>query len=108
MSTPGPAAAASTGRISQTIESVSKVVAPLTVVTALLTYIGWARARAFYGYFGLTPSLVSFSPQDFLLRSADVGFGGILLLSLAYSIILVIDQATSVERTVRLYLNVAL
>jgi hypothetical protein len=74
------------------IESTSAVVAPLTLLTALLFYIGWIRTRTFYGYFGLSPSLVGFSPQDYVLRSAEISFGAVLLLVLAGVILLGLDR----------------
>lgn len=77
----------------QIVESVSTVVAPLAFVTAMLGYIGWIRTRAFYSYFGLSPSLVSLSPQDYVLRSADVGFGAVLLLTLAGAVLLGLDRS---------------
>ncbi len=76
----------------QIVESVSTVVAPLALVTAGLGYIGWIRTREFYGYFGLSPSLFSYSPQDYVLRSAPVGFGAILLLGLAGAVLLGLDR----------------
>jgi hypothetical protein len=75
----------------QIVESVAAVVAPLTVVTALLGYVGWVRSREYFGYFGLSSALVSSSPQDYILRSADVSFGSILLLTLAGVILLMLD-----------------
>jgi hypothetical protein len=75
-------------------QSVASVVAPLTVIGALLTYAGWVRTRAYYGYFGLSSSIVSFSPQDYLFQSAGVGFGGLLLVALATAILLILDGIT--------------
>jgi hypothetical protein len=75
----------------QAVELISTVVAPLALVTAILGYIGWIRTRAFYGYFGLSSSLISFSPQDYVLRSAEVSFGAILLLTLAGAVLLGLD-----------------
>jgi hypothetical protein len=74
------------------LESISPVMGALTLVTAILGYIGWIRSRAFYSYFGVTPSLISFSPQDYVLRSADVSFGGALLLALAGAALLILDR----------------
>jgi hypothetical protein len=44
------------------------------VVTALSFYFGWARLDAEASYFGLDPSVLGLSTQDYLLRSADVLF----------------------------------
>jgi hypothetical protein len=76
----------------RSFESITPIMGSLTLVTALLGYIGWIRTRSFYSYFGLSPSLVSFSPQDYVLRSADVSFGGALLLALAGAALLILDR----------------
>ena len=80
----------------QTVESVSAVIAPLTVVTALLFYVGWVRTRAFFSYFGVSAALVGFSPQDYVLRSADVGFGAVLLLALAGVVLVGLDRLVAI------------
>lgn len=74
------------------VELIQTVVTPLALVTAILGYIGWIRTRAFYGYFGLSPSLVAFSPQDYVLRSAEVSFGAVLLITLAGAVLLGLDR----------------
>src|SRR5438105_5460425 len=64
---------------------VSGVVAPTTLITALALFFGWTRTSAQIDYFGLDPTVVGFSNQDYLLRSADTLFrplGGLLLLAL--------------------------
>jgi len=80
----------------QTVESVSAVIAPLTVVAALLFYVGWVRTRAFFSYFGVSAALVGFSPQDYVLRSADVGFGAVLLLALAGVVLVGLDRLVAI------------
>jgi len=80
----------------QTVESVSAVIAPLTVVTALLFYVGWVRTRAFFSHFGVSAALVGFSPQDYVLRSADVGFGAVLLLALAGVVLVGLDRLVAI------------
>jgi len=80
----------------QTVESVSAVIAPLTVVTALLFYVGWVRTRAFFSYFGVSAALVGFSPQDYVLRSAEVGFGAVLLLALAGVVLVGLDRLVAI------------
>ena len=81
MSTNAPNSAG--GRLWSTVQSAASVIAPITVVGAVLGYIGWVRTREFYSYFGLNPALIGFSPQDQLLRSVDVGFGAIFALCIA-------------------------
>ncbi|MFI6043506.1 hypothetical protein ACIA8C_17875 [Nocardia sp. NPDC051321] len=43
-------------------------------VTAVLYYFGWAYSRAFFGYFGLDVNMLSYSTQDYLLRSLNGAF----------------------------------
>ncbi|MDQ4039894.1 MAG: hypothetical protein M3313_16485 [Actinomycetota bacterium] len=80
----------------QTVESVSTVIAPLTVVTALLLYVGWVRTRAFFSYFGVSPALVGYSPQDYVLFSAEVSFGAVLLLAFAGVVLLGLDRLVTI------------
>ncbi|MFB9892415.1 hypothetical protein [Planobispora takensis] len=49
----------------------AKVVAPTTLVTALMVYFGWARASVTYRVFGLDQSVLGLSLQDYLFRSID-------------------------------------
>lgn len=65
--------------------------APATALTALLLYVGWVRTRAFYGYFGVNSGALGLSPQDYILRSADVGLGAVVLLALAAGVLLALD-----------------
>ncbi|MFI6167056.1 hypothetical protein ACIBCN_09720 [Nocardia sp. NPDC051052] len=43
-------------------------------VTAVLYYFGWAYSRAFFGYFGVDVTMLSFSTQDYVLRSLNGAF----------------------------------
>lgn len=45
------------------------IVAPVTVVSALLLYFGYASTRAMYEFFGLDIDAVGLSTQDLVLRS---------------------------------------
>jgi hypothetical protein len=59
------------------------LVAPPTLITALALFFGWTRISTQVSYFGIDPTLVGFSTQDYLLRSADTVFVplGALLIS---------------------------
>lgn len=70
-----------------------KAIGPLTAATALLFYIGWTRTRVYYEYFGITAGQLSMSLQDYVLRSADVSVGAVLLLALVSSIAIGLDYA---------------
>ena len=74
------------------LKSFGAVFAPATLVGALLLYVGWVRTRAFFTYFGINAVQLGFSPQDYILRSADVGLGAVVLLALAGGVLLVVDR----------------
>jgi hypothetical protein len=74
------------------LKSFGAVFAPATLVGALLLYVGWVRTRAFFTYFGIDAIMSGFSPQDYILRSADVGLGAVVLLALAGGALLVVDR----------------
>jgi uncharacterized membrane protein YidH (DUF202 family) len=84
----GPGAAERSGSTPSwrsTIETIGSVVAPTTLIGALLYYFGWARTNALYASFGVDASALGFSIQDYVLRSTDatyvpLGALGILIL----------------------------
>jgi len=51
-----------------------RIVAPTTLLTALLYYFGWAHAYFFFGYFGVNSTVLGFSTADYLMRSVDALF----------------------------------
>lgn len=53
---------------------VGSVVAPTTVLTALLFYFGWAHAYWFFHHFGIDISLLGLTTQDYVMRSVDALF----------------------------------
>jgi hypothetical protein len=69
---PVPEQAAS--RASQLAKVLGGVVAPSTMITALLYYFGWSHAYWFFNYFGVDSSLLGFTPVDYLMRSVDALF----------------------------------
>ena len=62
------------------LETVTSILAPIGVITALLYYFGWVRSGSFFGYFGLDQRVLRLSSQDYLVRSANVAFRPILVL----------------------------
>jgi hypothetical protein len=56
-------------RLERVINSVTSVVAPLSLLTALLFYFGYASARAQYDYFGIDVDTIGLSTQDYVMRS---------------------------------------
>jgi hypothetical protein len=54
-----------------TLKGIASIVAPASLVTALLFYFGWARTNSQAQVLGLDYSLFDFSTQEYLLRSID-------------------------------------
>jgi hypothetical protein len=80
---PGPAAH---GRLRSALETTGLVVAPFTLLTALLFYFGWASTNSLWMYFGVDQSAIGFSAQDYILRAIRPLFwplGILVLLALA-------------------------
>lgn len=65
------------------LELIAVVIAPLSVVSALLLYFGWVRTVAVFAHFGIDQSMLRFTPIDYLLRSAEVVFRPSVVLLLA-------------------------
>lgn len=53
------------------LKVVGSVVAPTTVLTALLFYFGRLHVTQFFGYFGVNFTALDLTLQDYLIRSAD-------------------------------------
>ena len=67
------------------LELVGLVIAPTALLTALAFYFGWTLTNARARYFGIDPSTLDYSTQDYLLRSTDalyVPLGAIALVAL--------------------------
>jgi hypothetical protein len=56
------------------LEFASRVVAPISVLTAVLFYFGYVREQALFAYFGVDLGSVGFSTTDYLVRSAGTLF----------------------------------
>src|SRR5919205_4311159 len=57
------------GRVERLISWAASVVAPLSVLTAVLFYFGYASSRAQYEYFGIDVDTIGLSTQDYVMRS---------------------------------------
>lgn len=65
------------------ISLATNVVAPVTVISALLFYFGYASSRAMYEYFGVDVDTIGLSTQDYIMRSPQpllVPLVGLLIL----------------------------
>lgn len=56
------------------LEILAAIIAPSSIIIALLYYYGWLRTVALMGVFGIDAHILAFSPEDYLLRSADGAF----------------------------------
>jgi hypothetical protein len=85
----GEPAASGTGKplgLERAVQLATAIVAPTTVLTALLFYYGWVRTNALFQYFGVDATVLGFTTQDYLLRSSEalyVPFGTLLVVGLA-------------------------
>lgn len=68
-----PAVAKERG-LSTAVDLVTRVVAPVSLLTAILYYFGYVREHALFGYFGVDPESLKFSTADYLVRSAGTIF----------------------------------
>lgn len=70
-STPSAASDGPTSPLAKLLVGLSSQVA---LIGAALYYFGWAKAQAWFEYFGLDTSFTGFSPTDYLLRSVPLVF----------------------------------
>ena len=70
----GPSSASGRGDLRAVLQAVGSVVAPTSLLTALLFYFGWAHTYWFHQHFGIDISLLGFGTQDYLMRSVDTLF----------------------------------
>jgi len=57
--------------LSRVTKLVKEVVAPTTLVTALLFYFGWSHAYWFFDYFGVNSTVLGLTASDYLMRGLD-------------------------------------
>jgi len=75
VTTPGtPAAEPASGLPPQLIKILGAIVAPTTLLTALLYYFGWSHAYWFCDYFGVNSTVLGFTSTDYVMRSVDALF----------------------------------
>jgi hypothetical protein len=66
-----------------TLQYVITLLAPGTLLGALMYYFGWARTHAFYSYFGIDADSLGFSATDYILRSATTLWPPLVAVSLS-------------------------
>jgi hypothetical protein len=75
------------------------VIAPTTLLTALAYYFGWTFTNARALYFGIDPSALGFSAQDYILRSTDAVFVPLAVLVLASLAAVVVHSLVRTARS---------
>lgn len=60
--------------LSAAVDFVTRVVAPASLLTAVLYYFGYVRELALFGYFGVDLGSLQFSTTDYLVRSTGTIF----------------------------------
>jgi hypothetical protein len=86
-----PAPASTLGGLTASI--VVTLASQTVVLTAVLFYFGWARARATYAYFGVDVSVLNFSVSDYVLRSVNTAFPALIAIGfLTLSVLIVHDH----------------
>jgi hypothetical protein len=88
----GPDTPAPSG-LGQIWSVLSGVVAPVTLVTAVLFYFGYVSTRAQFAYFGVDVDTLGFSTQDFVLRAPQSLLVPTLALLLVSALVVVVDGA---------------
>jgi hypothetical protein len=67
----GDSAAFETAPLQQVLKIVGSVVAPTTLLTALMVYFGRLEAAAFFWYLGVQVTVLDLTVQDYLINSVD-------------------------------------
>jgi hypothetical protein len=74
--------------LSRLVQIAGKVVAPVSAITALMVYFGWAFTSATYRTFGIDDTVLGLSIQDYLFRSINETFRPTVLLLLVILIVI--------------------
>lgn len=70
------------GQLQRWVSFGATIVAPATVLTAVLFYFGYVSARAQYAYFGVDVDTVGLSTRDYVMRSPEPLLVPLLVLTL--------------------------
>ncbi len=69
--------------LSRATKLFKEVVAPTTLVTAVLFYFGWSHAYWFFHYFGVNSTVLGLTASDYLMRGFDGLFVPLVVLAVA-------------------------
>lgn len=95
-----------TSGLARAVELTAAIVAPTTLLTALLFFFGWSHAYWYCHYFGVNSTVLGFTTADYLIRSPDglfvpltVGAVGVLLAIAAHRRLAASDPGSRRTRT---------
>jgi hypothetical protein len=78
------------------------VVASQTVlITAVLTYFGWARTNAMLAHFGLDPTMIGYETFDYVLRSLSIAFPAAMGITIVGLAMLALHRGVIAPRMIR-------
>jgi hypothetical protein len=87
----------SVGAAREVLQTIALVIAPTTLITALLFFFGWTRTTAAYRYFGIDQSLLDFSTRDYLIRSPNSAFAPLFIILLVALLWLWLHEVVSLK-----------
>lgn len=70
----------------------STIVAPATLITALLFYFGYVSSRTFFLYFGVDVDMLGLSTQQFVMRSPGALFIPVMVLLILASVLILVHH----------------
>jgi hypothetical protein len=73
---------AAPSQLERIISSATAIIAPITLISGLLFYFGYASSRAQYEYFGVDVDTIGLSTQDYVMRSPQPLLVPVLALAL--------------------------
>ena len=68
--------------VKRLIDHAALFVAPTTLITALMYWLGWSRTHAYWAYFGIDQALLKYSTTDYLIRAVNTAFTFLTMLFL--------------------------
>lgn len=81
------------GQVERWVSIGATIVAPVTVISALLFYFGYVSSRSQYAYFGIDVDAIGLSTQDYIMRSPQPLLVPLLVLTLGGTGFLWLDAA---------------
>ena len=81
------------GQVERWLSVATTVIAPATVLSALLFYFGYVSARAQYDYFGVDVDTIGLSTQDYVMRSPQPLLVPLLVLTVLAVLVLLVHAA---------------